>query len=347
MRTVGYASRIATDPDPDTSTRLVPPASLRGTCMPEPTRFGLFVPQGDTDPGVLRELAQTAERSGFHSLWVYDHLYNYPSPRAPGGARGVHADERAGGVDRAHPARHAGALRRLSQPGADGEDGGDARRAERRAPGARLRRRLARGGVPRLRLRVPARRDAHRDDGGGAGDHHGAVGRRAGDASTAATTASPTPICQPMPRAASASADHHRRRRREAAAARRGAPRRRLELLSRSRSPTTSASAPSCTSTARDIGRDPATLDQSLMVPLATAAWEKEVRDQLEAGAPARRHLGLRRPARPGHARHRRAAPARLPAPRRHLLHPGAARPDRPRASIEFVAREIVAELRD
>jgi alkanesulfonate monooxygenase SsuD/methylene tetrahydromethanopterin reductase-like flavin-dependent oxidoreductase (luciferase family) len=32
------------------------------------------------------------------------------------------------------------------------------------------------------------------------------------------------------------------------------------------------------------IGREPASLDQSLMVPLATAAWEKEVRDQLEAG---------------------------------------------------------------
>jgi probable F420-dependent oxidoreductase len=38
------------------------------------------------------------------------------------------------------------------------------------------------------------------------------------------------------------------------------------------------------------VGRDPATMDQSLMVPLATAAWEKEVRDQLEA---ARRHGGV------------------------------------------------------
>ena len=38
------------------------------------------------------------------------------------------------------------------------------------------------------------------------------------------------------------------------------------------------------------IGRDPATLDQSLMVPLATAAWEKEVRDQIEA---ARRSGGI------------------------------------------------------
>jgi F420-dependent oxidoreductase-like protein len=30
------------------------------------------------------------------------------------------------------------------------------------------------------------------------------------------------------------------------------------------------------------LGRDPATLAQSLLVPLVTAAWEKEVRDQLE-----------------------------------------------------------------
>jgi alkanesulfonate monooxygenase SsuD/methylene tetrahydromethanopterin reductase-like flavin-dependent oxidoreductase (luciferase family) len=38
------------------------------------------------------------------------------------------------------------------------------------------------------------------------------------------------------------------------------------------------------------LGRDPATLDQSLMVPLATASREKDVRDQLEA---ARRRGGV------------------------------------------------------
>jgi alkanesulfonate monooxygenase SsuD/methylene tetrahydromethanopterin reductase-like flavin-dependent oxidoreductase (luciferase family) len=37
------------------------------------------------------------------------------------------------------------------------------------------------------------------------------------------------------------------------------------------------------------LGRDPATLDQSLMVPLVTARREKDVRDQLEA---ARRRGG-------------------------------------------------------
>jgi len=47
------------------------------------TRFGLFVPQGRVDAATLRAIAQAAERSGFHSLWVYDHLYNYPSADHP------------------------------------------------------------------------------------------------------------------------------------------------------------------------------------------------------------------------------------------------------------------------
>ncbi len=51
--------------------------------MASALRFGLFVPQGAVDAAVLRAIAQTAERSGFHSLWVYDHLYNYPSPAHP------------------------------------------------------------------------------------------------------------------------------------------------------------------------------------------------------------------------------------------------------------------------
>src|SRR6185369_3064227 len=51
--------------------------------MGAPLRFGLFVPQGDIEAGILRDIACTAEQSGFHSLWVYDHLYNYPSPAHP------------------------------------------------------------------------------------------------------------------------------------------------------------------------------------------------------------------------------------------------------------------------
>ncbi|MBI1815282.1 MAG: TIGR03560 family F420-dependent LLM class oxidoreductase [Deltaproteobacteria bacterium] len=48
--------------------------------MTTPVRFGLFVPQEIADAGLLREIAQTAERCGYHSLWVYDHLFNYPTP---------------------------------------------------------------------------------------------------------------------------------------------------------------------------------------------------------------------------------------------------------------------------
>jgi len=51
--------------------------------MSPPVRFGLSVPQGDLPPATLRAIAGTAEREGFHSLWVYDHLEDYPSPEQP------------------------------------------------------------------------------------------------------------------------------------------------------------------------------------------------------------------------------------------------------------------------
>ena len=94
-----------------------------------PIRFGLFVPQGRRDAGTLREIAQTAERSGFHSLWVYDHLYNYPSPAHPEVLEAFTLMSLLAGWTQQHPHRRDGAVRRLPQPGADGEDGRDARRA--------------------------------------------------------------------------------------------------------------------------------------------------------------------------------------------------------------------------
>lgn len=51
--------------------------------MTPPARFGLFVPQGDVPVTTLRAIAQTAERVGLDSLWVYDHLDDYPSPEQP------------------------------------------------------------------------------------------------------------------------------------------------------------------------------------------------------------------------------------------------------------------------
>jgi F420-dependent oxidoreductase-like protein len=42
--------------------------------------FGLQLPQDTGDPARLRAVAETAERCGYDSLWVYDHFYGYPTP---------------------------------------------------------------------------------------------------------------------------------------------------------------------------------------------------------------------------------------------------------------------------
>jgi F420-dependent oxidoreductase-like protein len=43
-------------------------------------RFGLRIPQDVTDFGELRTIAQTAEQLGYHSLWLFDHFYHFPFP---------------------------------------------------------------------------------------------------------------------------------------------------------------------------------------------------------------------------------------------------------------------------
>jgi F420-dependent oxidoreductase-like protein len=43
-------------------------------------RFGLRIPQDVRDFGELRDIAQTAEQLGYHSLWLYDHFYHFPYP---------------------------------------------------------------------------------------------------------------------------------------------------------------------------------------------------------------------------------------------------------------------------
>ncbi len=43
-------------------------------------RFGLRVPQDVTDYGQLRDIARAAEQLGYHSLWLYDHFYHFPFP---------------------------------------------------------------------------------------------------------------------------------------------------------------------------------------------------------------------------------------------------------------------------
>lgn len=46
-------------------------------------RFGLFLPQNGQDATAVRDVATAAERNGFESVWVFDHLFNYPTPRTP------------------------------------------------------------------------------------------------------------------------------------------------------------------------------------------------------------------------------------------------------------------------
>jgi F420-dependent oxidoreductase-like protein len=48
--------------------------------MTHPLRFGLRIPQDVTDFGELRAVAQAAEQLRFHSLWLYDHFYHFPVP---------------------------------------------------------------------------------------------------------------------------------------------------------------------------------------------------------------------------------------------------------------------------
>jgi F420-dependent oxidoreductase-like protein len=256
--------------------------------MPAPIRFGLFMPQGRVDAGALREIAQTAERSGWHSLWVYDHFYNYPSPRHPEVLEaftlmtllaGWTTAIRVGVMVLSDAYRNPALTAKMSAT-LDALSGG---RLEF-GYGAGWYEEEYRGYG--YTFPSPAVRIAMMEEGltiikalwqGGPATFAGAHHRIAG------AFCQPVPAQQPRPpitiggggeklllRAVARHADiwnyfpiplpayEHKRAVLHEHCAR--------------------------------IGRDPATLDQSLMVPLATAAWEKEVRDQLEA---ARRHGGV------------------------------------------------------
>jgi F420-dependent oxidoreductase-like protein len=43
-------------------------------------RFGLRIPQDGADVAELYDMAQAAEQLGYHSLWLYDHFYHFPVP---------------------------------------------------------------------------------------------------------------------------------------------------------------------------------------------------------------------------------------------------------------------------
>lgn len=256
--------------------------------MAAPIRFGLFVPQGRVAAGALREIAQTAERSGWHSLWVYDHLYNYPSPEHPDVLEaftlmsllaGWTARIRIGAMvlcdgyrNPALTAKMAATLDALSGGRLEFGYGAGWLEEEYRGygypfPPAATRIAMMEEGLTIIKALWEGEPVSF------TGMHYRLAGGRC----------QPVPAQRPRPpitiggggeklllRAVARHADiwnyfpiplaayEHKRAVLHAHCAR--------------------------------IGRDPATLDQSLMMPLATAAWEKEVRDQLEA---ARRHGGV------------------------------------------------------
>lgn len=249
--------------------------------MAPPIRFGLFVPQGHVDAGIMREIAQTAERSGFHSLWVYDHLYNYPSPAHPEVLEAFTLMSLLAGWTRtirigalvlcdayrnpALTAKMAATLDALSDGRLEFGYGAGWHEEEYRGygyafPAAAARVAMMEEGLTIIKALW----------GGGpatvAGVHY-----RIADA-----------VCRPLP----AQRPH------PPITIGGGGEKLLLRAVARHADVWNYFPIPLAEYERKRavlhqhcarIGRDPATLDQSLMVPLATAAWEKEVRDQLEA----------------------------------------------------------------
>jgi len=256
--------------------------------MAAPTRFGLLVPQGRVDPARLREIAQAAEGGGFHSLWVYDHLYNYPSPEHPEvleaftlmsllAARTERIRIGAmvlcdGYRNPALTAKMAATFDVLSGGRLEFGYGAGWHAEEYRGYGFDF---------PPVATRI-----AMMEEGltiikalwnGGpatvAGTHH-----RITDA-----VCRPTPVQRPHPPITIGGGGEKLLLRAVA---------RHADIWNYFPMPLAAYEQKRAVlhEHCRAIGRDPATLDQSLVVPLATARWEKEVRDQVEA---ARRHGGI------------------------------------------------------
>jgi F420-dependent oxidoreductase-like protein len=255
--------------------------------MPD-LRFGLFVPQGDADPGVLRELAQTAERSGFHSLWVYDHLYNYPSPEHPAVLEaftlmsllaGWTQRIRIGSLvlcdayrNPALTAKMSATLDVLSGGRLEFGYGAGWHEEEYRGYGYTFD-----SAATRIAMMEEGLEIITALWGGGPatveGRHY-----RIRDA-----VCHPTPVQRPRPPITIGGGGEKLLLR---AVARHADVWNYFPIPLAAYEQKRAVLHAHCAA----LGRDPASLDQSLMVPLATAAWEKEVRDQLEA---ARRHGGI------------------------------------------------------
>jgi F420-dependent oxidoreductase-like protein len=249
--------------------------------MTYPIRFGLFVPQGNVDSGRLREIAQAAEHSGFHSLWVYDHLYNYPSPAHPEVLEAFTLMSLLAGWTRtirigtlvlcdayrnpALTAKMASTLDALSGGRLEFGYGAGWHEEEYRGygyafPSAATRIAMMEEGLTIIKALW-----------GGAPATVNGAHYHISDA-----ISRPTPAQQPRPPITIGGGGEKLLLRAVA---------RHADIWNYFPIPLTEYERKRavlhdhCT----QLGRDPATMDQSLMVPLATAAWEKEVRDQLES----------------------------------------------------------------
>jgi len=251
-------------------------------------RFGLLVPQGDVDAGVLRGIAQHAEASGFHSLWVYDHLYNYPSAEQPavleaftlmsllaGWTQSIRLGTLVlcdGYRNPALTAKMAATLDALSGGRLELGYGAGWHEEEHRGYGYEFpaaTQRIARmeEGLEIIKALWSGLPATVR------GQHH-----RVENA-----LCLPKPLQSPHPPITIGGGGERVLLRAVA---------RHADVWNYFPIPLTAYERKRAVlhQHCADIGRDPATLDQSLMMPLATAAWEKEVRDQLEA---AGRHGGI------------------------------------------------------
>ena len=255
--------------------------------MSHSVRFGLFMPQGDVPAPTLRALAQAAERAGFHSLWVYDHLDDYPSTEHPevlevftllGLLAGWTERIRLGSLvlcdgyrNPALTAKMAATLDVLSGGRLEFGYGAGWHESETRAYG--------------YDFPSPATRIARMEEGltiirglwSGAPTTFAGAHHRVADAKCR-----PRPIQQPHPPITVGGGGEKLLLRAVA---------RHADIWNYFPIPLPAYEHKRAVLHAHcaALGRDPATLDQSLMVPLVTARREKEVRDQLEA---ARRRGG-------------------------------------------------------
>ena len=117
--------------------------------------FGVMLPQIKRSWEETKAAAMEMDRLGYHSVWFNDHLYGIPMPQIPI-MEAWTALSAVGAITTRVELGTLGQPDRLSQSGAAGEDGRDARPDHQRPGHRRPRQRLVRAGVRRLRHRFSA-----------------------------------------------------------------------------------------------------------------------------------------------------------------------------------------------